>query len=50
MDTIGAVVQATGPEISFTEADINARSLRAGGAMALLMVRVDPNTIRLVGK
>ena len=36
--------------IGFTEADIRARSLRAGGAMALLMARVDPDTIRLVGR
>jgi hypothetical protein len=29
---------------------ISARSLRAGGAMALLYARVDPNIIRLVGR
>jgi hypothetical protein len=31
-------------------ADISARSLRAGGAMALLCARVDHNIIRLVGR
>ena len=43
-------VQSAGPAIGFTEADISARSLRAGGAMNLLMARVDPYTIRLVGR
>ena len=45
---IRAVVRAAGPAIRFTEADISARSLRAGGLMALLMSRVEPDTIRLV--
>ena len=46
---IRAVVQAAGPAIRFTEADISARSLQAGGDMDLLVVWVDPDTIRLVG-
>ena len=47
---IRAVVLAAGPVIGFTEAGIRARSLRAGMAMALLMVRVYPYIIRLVGR
>ena len=35
--------------LGFAPNDVNARSLRAGGAMALLCVRVDADTIRLVG-
>ena len=42
---IRAVVCAAGPAIGFTEADISMHSLRAGGAITLLMVRVDPDTI-----
>ena len=48
--TIRSVVRAAGPSIGFTKADISARSLRGGGAMALLMAGVDPDTIRLVGR
>ena len=47
---IRAVVRAAGPWISFAEADISTCSLRAGGGMALLMARVDPDTIHLVGR
>jgi hypothetical protein len=38
------------PGLGFLPADVNARSLRAGGAMALLCGRVDAPTIRLVGR
>ena len=47
---ISAAVQVAGPSIGFNEADIRARPLRTGGAMALLMEQVDPDTIRLVGR
>ena len=36
--------------LGFAPNDVNARSLRAGGAMALLCGRVDADTIRLVGR
>ena len=36
--------------LGFAPTNVNARSLRAGGAMALLCSRVDANTIRLVGR
>ena len=36
--------------VGFAPTDVNARSLRAGGAMALLCGRVDADTIRLVGR
>jgi hypothetical protein len=39
-----------GPEVGLTEADVSARSLRAGGAMALLCAQVDDNIICLVGR
>ena len=48
MSAIKSTVRAEGLSIGFTEADISARSLRAEGFMALLMARVDPDTIRLV--
>ena len=41
---------ASFPHIGFSPSDVNARSLRAGGAMALLCGRVDADTIRLVGR
>jgi hypothetical protein len=39
-----------GPALGFTPSDINARALRAGGAMALLCARIDPNLIQMVGR
>ena len=39
-----------GNTIGISPADISARALRAGGAMALLCANVDHNTIRLVGR
>ena len=36
--------------IGFTKTDISTRYLLAGGSMALLMARVDSDTIRLVGR
>ena len=39
-----------GPQVGFTPDDVSARSMRAGGAMAILMSRVGTDTIRLVGR
>ncbi|CAJ1945366.1 unnamed protein product [Cylindrotheca closterium] len=39
-----------GPQYNFLEQDVSARSLRAGGAMALFNSHVDSNTIRLIGR
>ena len=36
--------------LGFTPTDVNARSLRAGSALALLCGRVNADTIRLVGR
>ena len=47
---IRTVVCAAGLMIGFTEADISARPLCAGGGMALTMAQVDPYIIRLVGR
>ena len=41
---------ALGPALGFLATDISARSLRAGGAMALLCAHVDSDTIRLIGR
>ena len=38
------------PQVGFTPEDVGARSMRAGGAMDLLMTRFDTDTIRLVGR
>lgn len=38
------------PTVGFPPADISARALRAGGAMALLCAQVDPDVIKLVGR
>ena len=50
MAAIHAVVRAAGPTIGFTPQDVSTRSLRAGGAMALLTARVNPDTIWLIGR
>ena len=39
-----------GPQYNFSEQDVSARSLRAGGAMALFNSNVDSDTIRLIGR
>ena len=39
-----------GASLGLTPADISARALRAGGAMALLRADVDPTVIRLMGR
>ena len=38
-----------GTKVGFTPEDVSARSMQAGGAMALLMAPVDMDTIRFVG-
>ena len=45
-----SVIRAAVPTIGFVKAYINARSLRARGAMDLLMVHAEPDTIHLVGR
>ena len=45
-----AATTTMGPQVGFTPEDVSARSMRAGSAMALLMARVDTDTIRLVGR
>jgi len=39
-----------GPALGLSPQDISARSLRAGGAMALLIAKVDTDTIGLIGR
>jgi hypothetical protein len=41
---------ALGPALGFLPGDVSARSLRAGGAMALLCARVDTSIISLLGR
>jgi hypothetical protein len=48
--TLRLSVAALGPRIGLLPDDVNARSLRAGGAMALLLAHVDSNVIRLIGR
>ena len=49
--TIKQAVRFLGPSsLGFTPNQVSARSLRAAGAMALFNARVDPLTIRLVGR
>jgi hypothetical protein len=43
-----AIVQY--PITGFSPSDISARALRAGGAMALLCAKVDPDVIKLLGR
>ena len=40
---------AHGSQFGLTQSDISARSMRAGGAMALLLVGVSGDTIKLLG-
>ena len=39
-----------GPSLGFLPQDVSARCLRAAGATALLLARVDPDVIRLIGR
>ena len=49
-NALRAQVRNTGATVGLADADISARSLRASGAMALLIARVDSDRIRLVGR
>ena len=49
-DAIKTSVTFLGPGIGIVASDVTARSLRAGGAMALLCAQVDTNIIRLLGR
>ncbi len=50
MARIRKAVTARGPDLGFLPADILARCLRAAGATALLLARVNPNVSRLIGR
>mmetsp|Transcript_20739 Transcript_20739/g.60329 ORF Transcript_20739/g.60329 Transcript_20739/m.60329 type:complete len:132 (+) Transcript_20739:903-1298(+) len=43
-------VTSLGDKVGFRAEDVSARSMRAGGAKALLLSKVDSDTIRLVGR
>jgi hypothetical protein len=45
-----AAVRQMGGPIGLAPMDISARAMRAGGAMALLLGRVDADTIKLIGR
>lgn len=49
-ETIRAAVITIGPELGFLPQDVLARCLRASGATALLLAKVDPDVIRLIGR
>jgi hypothetical protein len=49
-NTLRASCAVPGPSIGIRPADISARALRAGGAMALLRARADPTVIQMVGR
>ena len=48
--TLRQATAACGAELGFLPSDVSARSLRAGGAMALFCSNVDGNTIQLIGR
>jgi hypothetical protein len=48
--TIRVSAAIMGPSIGFRPEDVSARSTRAGGAMALLCGKIDPDVIQLVGR
>jgi hypothetical protein len=47
---IREAVRSCGPDLGFLPAEVSARCLRAAGATALLLARVDPDVIRLIGR
>ena len=49
-DSIRKSVTVLGPSVGLFPAEVNARSLRAGGAMALLCAQVDSDVIKLIGR
>jgi hypothetical protein len=48
--TLRLACATVGPTLGLLPSDISARSLRAGGAMALLCAKVDMDIIRLLGR
>jgi len=49
-DVLRAACRILGPALGLAPGDISARSLRAGGAMALLIAKVDTDIIQLIGR
>ena len=48
--TLRDAVTYIGADLSFLASEVSARSLRAAGATALLVAKVDPDVIRLLGR
>ena len=48
--TLRDAVAYIGADLGFLPSEVSARSLRAAGATALLVARVDPDVIRLLGR
>ena len=48
--TLRDAVRCLGPTLGFLESEVSARSLRAAGAMALLVAKVDPDIIQILGR
>ena len=48
--TIRDALADIGPSLGFLPADVSGRCLRAAGANALLLARIDPDVIRLIGR
>ena len=48
--TLKDAVRTLGSSIGFMPNDVSARSLRAAGAMALLVGKVDPDIIQILGR
>lgn len=48
--TLRDAVQFLGPDLGFLSSEVSARSLRAAGAMALLVSGIDTDIIRLLGR
>ena len=49
-ETLREAVKYIGYDLGFLPKEVSARSLRAGGATALLVGKVDPNIIQLIGR
>ena len=49
-EALRTAVTYIGPSLGFLPEDISARSLRAGGANALLLAKVDTDVISLIGR
>uniref|UniRef100_A0A7S4I8H2 Uncharacterized protein n=1 Tax=Odontella aurita TaxID=265563 RepID=A0A7S4I8H2_9STRA len=48
--TVRSVVKSLSDLVGFFPEDVSARSMKSGGAMAILRAKVDPDLIRLVGR